>query len=698
MNFDRFNPLSNFFSHNEDNSAAPPELGDWGIDDSVLSPSVSNNNHQQHQHYQQLQQQDSENQPHNFTYYYHKYCNQVIPPTTENFIKFIKKYLSMESKSDKFWEKFKYNLILSNLLEDTMILSKNEQSLSILNKSIEHESKHARASPFVYVLNSDGTNLVILEKHYNLKYNQMYNDSKLILLIINLIIYLLKQRKTNEHTNQSNQLKFFKIILIISTKLIKVKKFRTLVQTSQILNLLNEFLMSNYIVNKKIILQMIRLKELHTYNFLPGQGDNVSYKSHLHSHLLSSLSFLNLNLKSSIMDLLPVLNGDLLQQYCNINSIDLEILTQEYTPDDNQDEYINEIIFNITKFNQLRRLFICQLLAINQTPVRYNFFIYKLMDQFNLDSREVQISDYNRLNLIKRVMTNHNQTSSNIASLFGKFEVTTRKSASHENEDILKIKQPQHSIQNLQSLISKLSTLTTNLKFFDKYNQSDNESQEKLIMFEQFENDLKTINHLYSTIADDLNKTTESYNPISPSLSSNSSETFNLKSFRTSSSRSRYSTIIDEKLSPAPLETKKRSSAGLQLGLVTVVEEPHLSNKQVIPVSPETNLYDDDDDDDNVNIERYHQVTLDQLSSVKRTGAFTKAISFPQNRYSLNSVKSNVSGLTELITTQNTSPIDGDEDDGSLSKDALRLKLEESFNRIYNLETENKLLKNAPHD
>lgn len=77
-----------------------------------------------------------------------------------------------------------------------------------------------------------------------------------------------------------------------------------------------------------------------------------------------------------------------------------------------------------------------------------------------------------------------------------------------------------------------------------------------------------------------------------------------------------------------------------------------------------------------------------------------------QNRYSLNSLQSNISGITDLISTNLTSYGDEDQTDqvpeggnansniqNPLSKEDLKLKLEESFNRIYNLENENKLLK-----
>ena len=41
---------------------------------------------------------------------------------------------------NEFWEKFKYNLILSNLLEDSMVLSKNETNLNNLEQNNNNTS------------------------------------------------------------------------------------------------------------------------------------------------------------------------------------------------------------------------------------------------------------------------------------------------------------------------------------------------------------------------------------------------------------------------------------------------------------------------------------------------------------------------------------------------------------------------------
>lgn len=65
-----------------------------------------------------------------------------------------------------------------------------------------------------------------------------------------------------------------------------------------------------------------------------------------------------------IVKLLPHMNGDLFQQYCTINNINVGILTQEFDSEDQDD--LEEVIFNINKFNQLRKLLICQLITINE--------------------------------------------------------------------------------------------------------------------------------------------------------------------------------------------------------------------------------------------------------------------------------------------------------------------------------------------
>jgi len=143
---------------------------------------------------------------------------------------------------------------------------------------------------------------------------------------------------------------------------------------------------------------------------------------------------------------------------------------------------------------------------------------------------------------------------------------------------------------------------------------------------------------------------------------------------------------------------------------LTVVEEQSNSNSKTKSTkSSDSNGLPVSYDDNYINIlppqtyETYNQSTLDQLSNNTKA----KKLSFSlrnSNRFSLNSMCSNVSGVTDLISSTQLTNYDDEQDDindsniSKISKEELRLKLEESFSRIYNLENENKILKSNHQD
>ncbi|CAK9681405.1 unnamed protein product [Candida parapsilosis] len=748
---------------------------------------------------------------------YCQYSGNVIYPNTETLSRFIAKYMSMENKLGEFWEKFKYNLIISNLLEDSMILSKNESSLQLLKTNpISTPSNFLK-----FTINDDGTRLLVLNTFYKVKFSCRYSTFTSILLVINLIIYLLKQQQFaylgRHHMKHESQFTLFKFIIVVSSKLIKVRKFKTIVETNKILNLLNDFLKFNYIVNKNLILSMVKLKGK-KLDLVQGNANS--------SHLLNSLSFLNLTLRSLVVKLLPHINGDLFQQYCTINSINTGILTQEFDNEDQDD--LDEVIFNINKFNQLRKLFICQLITINENASS-NFFTLNLMDQFQVDEVESNLSVFAKMKLVRKVLTDHNDSVKTINNMFNKVEIVSQPQKQTQPIDE-NIAPDLHS--TLFQFTSRVNKFAHNLNYFNKYNQSlslDNaeEQYEKLAIFQQFNDELNQLKTLHKQAFVELNQEinpdyTVANSPKSTVSSSprlNQAASFNLKSFQNTSLKKRFSlppnvatsnptppgttngnTTIDspakwtpERSSTTSSKPKKykRLSTGLQLGLLTVFEEnggqtsiassngftngnrnssssstsasasASASAQAQAPVAasptaavssgllpPPKVSYDDN----YINIlptnqfESYNKSTLDQLISSKaKNNRYSlnnnNRNSTNINRFSLNSVKSNVSGISDLISTQmtsyngddaeagagtstqaqiqgdidgkmdfdidespnesrydqlndnnNVSVIDDDSNPGRMTQEELKLKLEASFTKIYNLETENEQL------
>jgi hypothetical protein len=758
MNFG-FNPVSNYLSKNG------MEISDWGIEENASTPTLST-------HSNFPPQRNFPDHEEDFQYYYQKNDNQIIG-STENFSKYIKKYLSMESLNEVFWEKFKYNLIVSDLLDDSMVLSKNEQALSTLLSNLKKQKlsyKTHHLPTYINSLNFDGTQLKIVDKKYELRYSTIFNKSNYLLLVINLIIFLLKQCQLSKIHHHKiiylKQLKMFKVLLIISTKLVKFRKFKLLIYTNRTKNYLDDFLVSNYQLNKKLISNLILVKELEMFNFL-DKSQHDAFKQELKDNVLNALSFITFDLKTAITKLIPFMNGDLLEQYCTINNINLNILNQSFEnhlngtivstdPEDQHNQELEEITFNINKFNQLRKFLICQFLTINDAPIKKTYFIYKLTDifhieeNFNHDNRT--LTSIQKLSLLEKTLSAHNQVLHNFITFFDNYDKSSSKKLD-KTQDLSVINNVEEmKDDNLITLIHKLDKLTTNLKFFHKYNQSTkslnniDEMQEKLEIFNQFNDELNAVKELYQVNMNDLNNEMCQRNRLNLSLTSPrstfsdsgcyspSSEPFGLKSFQNSSIKKRYSLPSSIKSNSPHLDEKleternvassgkkyKHLSTGLQLGLLTVFEDPTKKGKTTrnpptqntssSSARPGANYSPVSYDDNYINMlpptgyESYNQSTLDQLSNSQ-----AKKLSFGNlrnsNRFSLNSVNSTVSGLTDFISSTHLTCYD-DDDDGlvkdsfgseknslHISKEELKLKLEESFNRIYNLESENNLLK-----
>ena len=325
-------------------------------------------------------------------------------------------------------------------------------------------------------------------------------------------------------------------------KLIKVKKFKLIIESNQILLNLQKFLILNYKINKKLIIQLINLKgdQLNLISNSSGDG----FQQQLKQYLFNILLLLNLNLQNSIIKLLPFMNGELLEQYCLMNNIKIDILNQDneiistvgrgYTLGSNSNSNsscLDNVKFHFKKFDNLRKLFICQLLIINQ-PSKPNFFLFKLMDQFNIDdsnssssfsenffNNSVPIFDSLRLKIIHDLLIDHNLTLSNINGLFEKFEFVNQKTSTIDTtsnntttKDLVNdLNNSFLSKLHLDELINKLSNLTINLKYFQKYNNSIknfhniDEHQDKLLIFNQFKQDLNNIKSLYKSSLIDLN-------------------------------------------------------------------------------------------------------------------------------------------------------------------------------------------------
>lgn len=733
MNYDRINLLSNY----------SPAESDWGIEETFpprnrfnsatiselsqpppipyhefghLSPSISTG------HYGLLSDQDL---------FPHVHLKSTLQPNTENFHKYINVYLSFHEKNSQIVEEFRYNLVVSNLLDDTLVLSKNEQALNNLVQikgSVDVSMQARLAKEF----NFDGSELQVVNKHYRLIVPKVYRNSIVLLRTICLIVFLMKQNlKVRSKMLHTAKVKLFKILLIVATKVMKYKRATSMIQASRGLRALDDFMISNCEINKALISNMITIREFDMFIFLNKTDSeaNPVYSKDLKLHLSTILSCLTLNVRHSISRLLPLSNGEILEKYCLINNIQLGPIFAGPDSGENDEITLDELTKELNYFNNLRRFFICQLLNIHNDPIQ-NFFILKLYDSFNLHPHTSNThSTANRLHILERVLSEHTSALDQIMALNDKFKglYNAAQANNHANDNVLT--QSSYGIErrdevfapetelNLTNLINKLQNLSTSLIYFKKYSQSISEINdaeeydEKLSIFKLFNSELKASLDLYKACISEyqaefskkfvLPSSTPSSQSNSRRNSYNCNDQFSLKSFHTSSSvKKRIFPVhgLENRKDLRSITSKsndrksKRMPTGLQLGLLTVLEEPQES--RLGPAKDTEAVYDD-----------FTLSSNDDSFNQSALGALTSKIGIrpPNDRFSVNSLTSNISGMSDLIaSTQITTDVD--ETDRSrayllsgltqgMSKEDLKMKLEESFSRIYSLENENQELR-----
>lgn len=696
----------------------------------------------------------------------------VVRVDTHMVHRFIEKYFTLNKLVDQFWDKLKYNIVLSNLLDDTMIASKNEQAM----KELASRESYALEPRGLGYIKYDGSKLRISRK-----YKLLLPQTSLFALIF-AIIHMLKRLVLQKRRRgcASQDLTLFKIILLYTSRYFQNSRLRIVLATTRIANLLNNFFMWNYKINKKLIINLLALKELTLFSFLKPASQPHSMSpsppidarsKQLYNLVDSSLSILIVNMKGLVLKLLPLMNGDVFEKYCNINTINFhmlmnrdEIYDVEYESID-INKYINILTAKLGQFNQLRKLLLCQFLSLNEIP-KANFFVSRLHDEFTNGLSEFEAITYcDNSSKFRNLQVSLVQASSvleTLVSLFDGYEENFPQTKNNlQDEDILSSRlnflQTQNNIDNsgqrdtndlihLDNLIDKISNLTANIKYFKKYHTSTAENfeemNEKLNIFNQFYNDIDQIKELHQLNLNDLafaNDRTNMELLTSPTLSSSTSKCGSnrdssdvpLKSFQNSSLKKRFSlpsnrhysvfeglsnssatlspmtnTSLSENQENSEKKYKKLST-GLLLGLLTVVEE----SKNGVSY-----------DDNYLNLapspfETYNKATLDQLNSKRNRNSNNSTIT-QQNlngvssgfglgiennstsRFSLYSVASNMSSaVSDLVsTTQITDYESGRGNPGTgdgMTKEQLKMKLEESFNRIYNLERENNDLRST---
>lgn len=785
MKPDRSHPLSNYFSTNG------ISVSDWGLDDSFPgslnaygAPALPNRSHEKLDTASPtlLDWNDrfSEKQDYNdFASYYRKSFGHGIVVNNKTVSVYISKYLSLGDITQKFWDEFKYTLVMSNLLDDSMILSKNQQLLAALQS--EKLDETGRSTNLIKTLNNDGTILKIIGKKYLVSFRHLNGSSFTAIYIIYLIIFLLKRlvekkSKDKRPSPSRGDRKLFKILLIASTKLIQFKRFELLIRFTPMMKRLNTFLINNYQMNKSLICATINLKQLDLLRSMKASKKIVERIEASKSMVDSMLNILEASVKHSIKHIIPFLNGPQVEKYCKMNGADIkelfttkhEVLQSEQKGTDmpNDASSVKFLIEKIKWFNMLRKIFVCCLLALNDFPLK-SFSIFQIWDLLKgsdnvNETYMINFNLYAKLDALGSLLDKQNKILESLYEVASDQEKECHRTEGEAliDSDILSIdndeinKKSGGNESSIQSLVSKLSSITTNLKYFRKYNQVtyaiDNvdELNEKLMIYKLFAEDLDVIKEMYqaglSELSDQICSRISENVARSPSLNSSNrsskhsstiSGEFNLKTFHTTNSSSlkkRYSLPLhasdplpnsptlhqNHQMSSKAINTNKhlslndkkykRLSTGLQLGLLTVCEEPKAMEECNTNISKKSGVANNSKvsyDDNYINIlppsgyynETYNQEALESLSEVSDRKRIPSSTRYPSsNRFSLNSVSSNISNLSEYILSTQMTSNDGinfevEPNKQTLSKDDLKAKLEESFGRLYNYGDDSKL-------
>ena len=771
MNLDKFNAMSRSFF------GGAGGVSDWGIEETVASPALSHGSFMEPIDLVSKQSIASSTLINGYTENEHKeqdqfqkYCRKCgyvpIESSTENFNKFIKKYLSLTSAKNKFWEEFKYNMVISDLLSQNIVLSKNEQSLKNVIQYAGKEDESERS--LVKLLNNDGTVLRVLNRQYHLTLPSRYFTTCTIILVIYSIIFFMKQLVSQKMQTQPlyTQSMMLRILIITSTRIIHCRRVRILIQSSKIMKILNGFLFQNYALNKKLITGLLRLKECEMFDFMKSSYFSENDALHIKSSLQSALNLINLNIRNGITKLLPFVNGPMLEKFCNINDVDIFKINQSYkeylqeelcdsTEEDKRNVHYNEIFFYISQFHELRKFLICELLIVDGVPQKC-LFLYEIWDIFNID--ELNIDEYllnsitfsEKLLIIEEVLSDFKDVLKVMNQTLDNFEIMNKNSqrfAKPSSEAGISVNlsgvipSGEACIKNLSHAVLGAST---KLKYFSRYNsaslraENSEESHQKLSIFQQLGIELDRINELYKISLNELtNECNESQwhstlerkkERESKETKNNKSSDFSLKSLHTVNSNSNkkrlslYSDDIGENLLSGPNMTSlsspsnpqnfvneqsksSRLSGGLPLSLLTVFKE--LANSETktsldsydetttrLPFTGSKNIRTGD----NINnfsmadTKRTHNsAALDSLNRNTSTRAKSGLGNSSDNRFSLNSLTSNVSAISDFASSSQLTTID-DENvirvNDTISKNDLVLRLEESLNKIYELESE----------
>lgn len=589
------------------------------------------------------------------------------------------KFNDIDLSFQKFQDEFKYILITSQLLDETILISKYKKKISTLQ--LNHNSNTLITKFGNFFINS-GSNLLM-------------NDNLNSLTYIHLVSFI---RHLFKNYTKLNKLQSKSLLIIISVNLFILSNYKLIcykIIEITILNNLKKFIKNYQRFDISIIKLLNKYKELTIFpnmlpNNIPSRSSDILKSDKIYEILNNSVNLLTSNILNNINQLFSSINSSDLENYCGIYNIDLNelnyYLSNEFISN-NLSNY-EKLLINLKKFQYLRRFLICCLLSsTNEININYSEFLNKVIKIFQADKMiPNSINLFNKLNLISSSLQNI-QNLSHLLNLnimeFIKFE----KISTSNTEDSLK------NINTTSSNLSnKLKEVQLNLSILDKHKSIDNQIED----FNKIGELINSINQIYNQDLSNLQNSVEktSNKPFNL-VQNNSVSPLTSSSSITLSKRKRFSLPPQQHLTPQSRSTPrnntnsispstpnsnsstpknyKRLSTGLSISLLTVME----NESDIFDV---TNHKKVSYDDNYINITpklqspAYLSNESEQVESKKNYYITKNNLLSNENSVIINKIEEDDDSLNEL-------------DSNILDNIEFKKRLEKNFNRVLSSST-----------
>jgi hypothetical protein len=301
-----------------------------------------------------------------------------------------KRNMDVELDFTEFLEEFRYILVTSQLLDETILISrfynKRKSSHFQLNEKKITWTKYGKVVRLgsQYRLSPRTNNGALIKSIIELNKFKIGSPQQVEHLIVNALLNLDIHIRSKALTSQ----------LIQTTVLNKLKVF---MKTFQKFDVLAQKLLTKY-------------REAMLYsNLIPQANESETLDSNKLFEILSSVTTLAFqSLVNGLNGLLPLVNGNDFENCCEIYNVDLSEMVMTLDDEDTNSRSIDSLALRVKKFQYLRRFFICSLLAINVKQSSQSDFMAKVSNLFQPDIKQHNTT-FHKWSSVSRILGEEHQ-------------------------------------------------------------------------------------------------------------------------------------------------------------------------------------------------------------------------------------------------------------------------------------------------